>query len=80
MIEKTYSWADKCLADVEVYLLRLSEEKVLSEEETAERDFAWNELVAVEKMFRDCRNELCERCGSYKNEYGEIWCDNCRWR
>ena len=32
------------------------------------------------KVLKSCRNELCERCGSYKNEYGEIWCDNCRWR
>ena len=79
MIEKTYSWADKCLADVEVYLLRLSEEKVLSEEETAERDFAWNELVAVEMMFGDCRNELCSKCGRYENAH-EGACDHCRWR
>ena len=79
MIEKTYSWADKCLADVEVYLLRLSEEKVLSDEETAERDFAWNELIAVEKMYRDCRNELCEKCGRYTDAHLGA-CDHCRWR
>ena len=79
MVEKTFSWADRCLADVEVYLLRLSEEKVLSEEETAERDFAWNELVAVEKMFRDCRNELCSKCGRYKEAHLGA-CDKCRWR
>lgn len=37
-------------------------------------------LVEVSEVLYDCQYELCERCGSYKNEYGEIGCDNCRWK
>lgn len=28
--------------------------------------------------FRDCRNELCLRCGQYKTKYLGS-CDGCRW-
>lgn len=28
---------------------------------------------------RDCRNELCLRCGDYKNAHKGA-CDGCRWR
>lgn len=29
--------------------------------------------------FRDCRNELCLRCGNYKQAHNGA-CDGCRWR
>jgi hypothetical protein len=29
--------------------------------------------------FRDCRNELCLRCGEYKTKHLGS-CDDCRWR
>lgn len=29
--------------------------------------------------FRDCRNELCLKCGSYQNAHNGA-CDGCRWR
>jgi hypothetical protein len=31
------------------------------------------------RNFRDCRNELCLRCGDYKNRHLGA-CDGCRWR
>ena len=79
MIEKTYRWAERLLADVRFYLLRLSETKDMSKEEREERDFILNELISAETLFRDCRNELCERCGRYKNAH-EGACDPCKWR
>lgn len=79
MIEKNYIRAKNCLEDVKIYLLRLSETKVLSEEEKAERDFTLDELINAEKTFRDCRNELCSRCGRYEKAH-EGACDKCRWR
>lgn len=81
MIERTYKRADRCLADVEVYLLRLSETKVLSEEETKERDSIWNKLAFAESVFRDCRKEHCIRCDKFElareGMYGV--CNGCRW-
>ena len=29
--------------------------------------------------FRDCRNELCLKCGNYKQAHNGA-CDGCRWR
>lgn len=31
------------------------------------------------KNFRDCRNELCLKCGEYKRKHLGA-CDGCRWR
>ena len=28
---------------------------------------------------KDCRNELCLRCGSYRNAHNGA-CDGCRWK
>ena len=30
--------------------------------------------------FRDCRNELCLKCGSYQYDYKTHECDGCRWK
>ena len=35
--------------------------------------------VAPGSDFRDCRNELCLRCGQYKTKHLG-YCDGCRWR
>lgn len=35
--------------------------------------------VVPGKDFRDCRNELCLRCGEYKMRHKGA-CDGCRWR
>ena len=35
--------------------------------------------VVPGRDFRDCRNELCLRCGDYKQRYLGA-CDGCRWR
>ena len=79
MIEKNYRWAERLLADVRFYLLRLSETKDMSKEEREERDFILNELISAETLFRDCRNELCEKCGRYTDAHLGA-CDKCRWR
>ena len=34
--------------------------------------------VVPARDFRDCRNELCLRCGAYKQRH-EGACDGCRW-
>lgn len=31
------------------------------------------------QQLRDCRNELCLKCGDYKNAHKGA-CDDCRWR
>ena len=35
--------------------------------------------VAPGVDFRDCRNELCYRCGDYKQRHLGA-CDSCRWK
>lgn len=35
--------------------------------------------VVSGKDFRDCRNELCIRCGNYKQRHLGA-CDGCRWK
>lgn len=32
----------------------------------------------TERDFRDCRNELCFRCGEYRNRHNGA-CNGCRW-
>jgi hypothetical protein len=36
------------------------------------------EKTQAEKDFRDCVNELCLRCGKYRDEHNGA-CDGCRW-
>ena len=40
---------------------------------------ARNELVELHRELKDCRNELCLRCGSYKQAHLGA-CDGCKWR
>jgi hypothetical protein len=35
--------------------------------------------IALQKKLKDCRNELCLRCGDYKQRHLGS-CDDCRWR
>lgn len=35
--------------------------------------------VVSASVFRDCRNELCLKCGSYKQSHKGA-CDGCRWK
>ena len=35
-------------------------------------------IVKLERDFRDCRNELCLKCGNYKQKHIGA-CDGCRW-
>ena len=42
--------------------------------------FALNEAwQKMERDLRDCRNELCLRCGSYREKHLGA-CDGCRWK
>ncbi len=38
-----------------------------------------NAYKTLEREFRDCRNELCLRCGDYQQRHLGA-CDGCRWR
>lgn len=42
------------------------------------RNEAANAIENLEKELRDCRNELCYKCGTYKNRHLGA-CDGCRW-
>ena len=55
------------LADAQIERLVERTEQLKTEKENAERDL------------RDCRNELCLRCGSYKTAHLGS-CDGCRWK
>lgn len=35
--------------------------------------------IALQRKLKDCRNELCLRCGQYKTAHLGS-CDECRWR
>ena len=35
--------------------------------------------IALLKKLKDCRNELCLKCGNYKQKHLGA-CDGCRWR
>lgn len=36
-------------------------------------------IERLERELRDCRNELCLRCGQYRERHLGA-CDGCRWR
>lgn len=38
-----------------------------------------NRIDELEKTLRDCRNELCLRCGRYVEKHNGA-CDGCRWK
>ena len=40
---------------------------------------AVKERNALRAMLKDCRNELCLRCGQYKERHLGS-CDGCRWK
>lgn len=37
------------------------------------------ETERLRRDLKDCRNELCLRCGAYKQRHNGA-CDGCRWR
>lgn len=37
-----------------------------------------SEVERLKRELRDCRNELCLKCGDYKDAYRGA-CDGCRW-
>ena len=40
---------------------------------------AKQDLLTMAADLRDCRNELCLKCGDYKNAHLGA-CDGCRWK
>jgi len=36
-------------------------------------------FAALKSKYNDCRNELCLKCGNYKQAHNGA-CDGCRWR
>lgn len=38
-----------------------------------------SEIRQLQSELRDCRNELCLRCGNYKQAHKGA-CDGCRWK
>ena len=41
--------------------------------------FADAKIERLERDLRDCRNELCLRCGNYREKHKGA-CDGCRWK
>lgn len=39
---------------------------------------ATDAITALQKKLENCRNELCLRCGQYKERHNGA-CDGCRW-
>ena len=63
---------DMSVKDINEIQEMLARIRHLIVEARAERDHLMSEL-------RDCRNELCLRCGSYREKHLGA-CDGCRWR
>lgn len=36
-------------------------------------------IISLKSELKDCRNELCLKCGNYKQKHLGA-CDGCRWR
>lgn len=51
-----------------------NKERKLKEEQALQ-----DTLQALQKENRDLRNELCQRCGKYREAYLGA-CDGCRWK
>lgn len=51
----------------------------LVEEVDAVLDDCTTEDMVSGRDFRDCRNELCLRCGNYRQKHMGA-CNGCRWR
>ena len=41
-------------------------------------DLVNNDLLMEQSDYKDCVNELCLKCGSYREEHNGA-CDGCRW-
>lgn len=48
-------------------------------EEQVLRALADAKIERLERELRDCRNELCLKCGDYKKRHLGA-CDRCRWK
>lgn len=48
--------------------------------EAAKESFIYSDLLSkAADTLLDCRNELCLKCGAYKERYLSP-CDHCRWK
>lgn len=53
-------------------------EKIM-QENTSEPMELMKEILRLSRDLKDCRNELCLRCGDYKLAHKGA-CDGCRWK
>lgn len=50
----------------------------MKQEESAGMKLA-KEIIRLSRDLKDCRNELCLKCGNYKLAHKGA-CDDCRWK
>ena len=48
-------------------------------EEMELNEFLRDKIMKLQRDLKDCRNELCLKCGNYKQKHLGA-CDGCRWR
>ena len=48
-------------------------------EEMELNEFLRDKIMKLQRDLKDCRNELCLKCGDYKKKHLGA-CDGCRWR
>lgn len=53
-------------------------EKIMQENTSEPMELA-EEILRLSRDLKDCRNELCLRCGDYKLAHKGA-CDGCRWK
>ena len=41
--------------------------------------YAADHIIELQKSLNDCWNELCQKCGEYKQQHNGA-CDGCRWK
>lgn len=71
MFEFAIPFFDIDLSAKDMFILAEKMEKFLNDIPAAD--------VIAKKDFNDCRNELCLRCGSYRESHLGA-CDGCRWQ
>lgn len=64
--------------DIDERIRSLNRYSVKCVSDRLDPDFA-TALEDLKIAFRDCRNELCEKCGKYKESHNGA-CDGCKWK
>ena len=66
--------ADLMIANAEIKRLQARLEATISGQETLQKA-----LAASQRRAQDARNELCQKCGRYRESHNGA-CNGCRWR